>query len=270
MAEISITLKCCTRCNENKPATSEYFTPSKRGDLYSICKVCKSLDARERRTRNPEHCKEIAKRSRIKNRDKRNTQTKEWFAAHPDYRRNWDKENPDKCRQYKQATRKRYAEAIRKYNQNYYQQHKPTIRVRHQKWVELNRPLMRVNYNKRRASENNLPSHFRVDEWLKCLDYWGNRCAVCGRSADFWHIMAQEHWIPINDSRLDNPGTVAWNILPMCHSTQGVPDNDPGCNNSKWKHDPIDWLSRKLNKRDFEKKLLEINTYFEWVKSEAK
>lgn len=93
-------------------------------------------------------------------------------------------------------------------------------------------------------------------------EYFDGCCAICGRLPSFWHILAQEHWIPITDPRLDNPGTVVGNMLPMCHSRK---DGENGCNNSKSNKDPIVWLVEKFGKRKARRILERIEAYFEWV-----
>lgn len=274
MANDSIPLKQCSRkgiCLHPDgswlPATPEYFSPTKRGTLYSICKKCKSWDVKERRQKDPERAKQIATRSRIKHRDKRNANTRDWFARHPGYKREWERNNPEKVRVYKQRTRENHKAEISRYNSIYYQKNKPAIQKRHKDWQSNNRPLLTIKDANRRAKMRSLPSGLTKTDWGRCLEYWNGRCCVCGRLPDFWHIIVREHWIAVDDKRTDNPGNVVTNILPMCHSIEGVPSGDPGCNQSKWKHDPIDWLNRKLGKRKAAKKIAEIYAYFEWAKS---
>jgi len=138
-------------------------------------------------------------------------------------------------------------------------------RMRSRKWKHEHKALVNVDTIRRRATKRNLPSSFSVADWHRCLAYWNDRCAICGRPVGLWHTLAQEHWIPICDPRPDNPGTVVTNILPMCHARR---DGDGGCNNSKWRRDPIVWLNEKLGPRKAKRKLAEIETYFAWVSAQ--
>lgn len=268
----SIPLKICTRCKIAKPAISEYFSPQAKCEsgFYSQCKTCKNELAKERRKANPEHTKEINKRSREKHRDKRNQQTRVWFAKHPGYKRDWEKNHPEQVKQYKNTTRLRHSAEISIYNRNYHKTHIDGIHARHKKYREENRLLLRVKDHNRRAKEYGLPNSLTLEQWNECLKYWDNKCCICGRATDFWHIIAKEHWIPIADERDDNPGTVATNILPMCHSISGASPDDIGCNNNKWRHDPLKWLVGKYGKRKANKILKQIDKYFEWVANRDK
>lgn len=118
----------------------------------------------------------------------------------------------------------------------------------------------------RRARKHNLEGKLTTAQWKRCLQYWDHRCAVCGRQAGLWHVLAQEHWIAIADPRPDNPGDAAWNVLPMCHSKK---DGSGGCNNSKGKTDPLKWLYRWLPKKKADEVLKHIEAYFEWVKQQS-
>ena len=83
---------------------------------------------------------------------------------------------------------------------------------------------------------------------------------ICGRSADAECSIAADHWIPLSYKGTDNPGTVPWNILPLCHGIGG-------CNNHKCNRDPIEWLVEKLGEEAAMQKLAEIQAYFDLVKA---
>lgn len=93
--------------------------------------------------------------------------------------------------------------------------------------------------------------------------YWHGCCAICGRENSFWWIIIFDHWIPIADPRLDNPGTSFNNMVPMCHARKDAPTKTPCCNNSKGKKDPVIWIVDFLGKKKGLKKLKEIHTFFE-------
>ena len=63
-----------------------------------------------------------------------------------------------------------------------------------------------------------------------------------------------DHWIPLADAAC--PGTVAWNILPLC-------DGLTGCNNQKGAKNPKTWLYEKLGRTKGQKKLKEIQNFFD-------
>lgn len=108
---------------------------------------------------------------------------------------------------------------------------------------------------RRRARKAGLPNNLLPQEWRHCLEYFNHSCAVCGKSADFWTIIAQDHWIPI----AKGGGTTKHNIIPLCHSTK---DGEGGCNNSKSDAPPEEWLTRTFGKTKTRAILKRINAYF--------
>jgi len=118
-----------------------------------------------------------------------------------------------------------------------------------------------VNAARRYARTKNLPDNFTKQDWIFCLDYWGGCCAICGQSADFWHIIAIDHWIPLASPIC--PGTIPENIIPLCHSKEiGM----GGCNNSKHSQDPLEWLTKTLGEQKATQVLKRVKTYFELFK----
>jgi uncharacterized Zn ribbon protein len=105
-----------------------------------------------------------------------------------------------------------------------------------------------------------LPNLFTSQDWDRALEYWGYKCAICERPRGLWHTLAQDHWIPLTSPAC--PGTVASNILPLCHG-------EGGCNNSKGKKLPLAWLETHLGKRRASRKLEEIEAYFVWAHEHA-
>ena len=48
------TLKTCTKCNESKPATREFFGSTPKGNLRGSCRTCMNARSRSFAQRNPE------------------------------------------------------------------------------------------------------------------------------------------------------------------------------------------------------------------------
>jgi ribosomal protein L37AE/L43A len=107
--------------------------------------------------------------------------------------------------------------------------------------------------------KRSLPHTFTQQDWERALEYWGYRCAVCGRPRGLWHTLAADHWIPLTHQ--DCPGTVATNIIPLCHG-------EGGCNNSKGKKMPDAWLEERLGAKQGFQKGVEIDAYFLWLKDQ--
>lgn len=132
-------------------------------------------------------------------------------------------------------------------------------------WRVENRARLRgqnlIHANLRRARKLQLPANFTEMQWGRALEYFGYRCAVCGRPAGLWHFLAQDHWIPITSKRKDNPGTTALNVLPLCHG-------EGGCNSKKSNKEPEAWLDLEFGKRKAKRILKRVAAYFEWVRKQ--
>ncbi len=98
--------------------------------------------------------------------------------------------------------------------------------------------------------------------WARCLEYWHNCCAVCGRPASDEFRLVADHWIPFALGGWIVPS----NIVPLCHPKKG---SRGGCNLQKWQFTPEEFLMRKFGNEELvHKKLVEIQTYFRWVKEQ--
>jgi hypothetical protein len=131
--------------------------------------------------------------------------------------------------------------------------------------MEEKRALARLLRHARRTRMKGLPFAFTRTHELFMQNYWGHACAICGTPADFWHVIAWDHWIPVSDQTC--PGTVPFNILPLCHGRKGARtlSGPRACNNAKQARDPVVWLTERLGPRKAKAKLREIQHYFEAV-----
>lgn len=112
----------------------------------------------------------------------------------------------------------------------------------------------------RRARKRSLPAMFTMEERKFMLAYWGYACAICGNQEGFEWTIADDHVIPLADPHC--PGTVALNMLPLCHGVGG-------CNNTKSNKNLHIWLIAHYGKRKtimIEKK---ITIYFELVRQRS-
>lgn len=136
--------------------------------------------------------------------------------------------------------------------------------------AKLNRILKPEVYaaakGRRRAREYALPQQWNPSDVKRMLDYWNNRCCICGREPSPEYHLAQDHWIAISDPRPNNPGTVPWNMLPLCHASSGGTE---GCNNLKSSKDPIRWLNERYDFKKATEILVRIEAYFAWAKEQS-
>lgn len=265
MNDSTIPQKRCTTCQQFFPATSEYFTRSKstKDGLYTKCKKCKQAKNRDwwkdnakdisvrRKEAYPERREgriKYHKEWRTKNRDKYlakkradywadpeadQAKSRAWREAHPDWKKNYDKE--------------------------YFEKHKPKIQLYKQEWAANNRPRInekrrtqyaedphgrRLSGLKREARKRNLPDNFTVDDWQLCLSHFSG-CAVCGAQ----EVLQADHWIPLANAEC--LGTVPHNMVPLCKS----------CNFSKQDAPARQWLEWKYGGEEG-KRIFDKVTYF--------
>jgi hypothetical protein len=105
----------------------------------------------------------------------------------------------------------------------------------------------------RHTRQQSLPDTWTATQEAFMLTYWQHSCAVCGQQAGLLWILAFDHWIPL--SHPSCPGTIATNMLPLCHGITG-------CNNSKHARLPHPWLIQKFGKRKTAKIEKAIAAYF--------
>jgi hypothetical protein len=127
-------------------------------------------------------------------------------------------------------------------------------------WWKSNRTLTLVYAANRRARRAALPDTFTETEANFMLTYWHFCCAICGNQRGFFWSLAHDHWIPLASPQC--PGTIAENIIPLCHG-QG------GCNNSKADKDPVVWLKSRYSSHQVKRILAAIEAYFAVVRSRS-
>jgi len=130
-------------------------------------------------------------------------------------------------------------------------------RALNQRWDKANPEKTRNKVLRKRARRRGLPNTFTLAEQRFCRQYWQHACALCGREEGFQWILAFDHFIPLADPGC--PGTVATNMLVLCHG-------EGGCNNSKGGTDAQMWLQARFGKRKAQAILKEIDAYFHLVR----
>lgn len=203
------------------------------------------------KAKNQDRIKVYNREYRKANREQRNAYNRQWFDEHPGYQakhsRRWREKNPE----YREYNTIRYAS-----NPDHWRQY-------HREWSKRkyaeNPGKIRVRSHRRAARIRNLPNDFSAEDWQICLDYFGERCAVCGRPPGDGYTLAMDHWIPLTKGG----GTTADNMIPLC---QGV----GGCNNHKSARKPLEFLVRKLGQVKARQKLAEIEEYFTSARNRKK
>lgn len=156
------------------------------------------------------------------------------------------------------ALRRHYAnrEQANLKSRQYYQQNKERLKSasRHRFQVTMPNHKARAEASRRyRQRKRSFIATFTAAQWQACLEYFHHTCAYCGAQQDFWHVLEQEHVIPVTSGG----GYIAENIVPSCKA----------CNSSKHADAADTWLASKFSKRKAAEILARISAYFEWVKT---
>jgi hypothetical protein len=199
-------------------------------------------------------------------RECRNTWWNEWHAVNKAPQRALEAAERKKERARLKALlpppdkKPRNAEKHRMANAAYRLRHPERIpiieRKARSKYLAKHPELPRIGKQRYEARKRGLPDSFTEEQWHFALTYWQHCCAVCGSQESFWTTFAADHWIPLASPNC--PGTVATNIIPLCHGGRG-------CNNSKNASEPHAWLVKRLGARKAAKIEKAITTYFAQV-----
>lgn len=271
MAQPSVapTQKTCRECGETKPTTAfgkrrriciacrtAYTKAWKNGfrkgpqypiinDTHKVCSKCQTLKPLEdfRLLRGKER-KPGARRSECKACASRYNHT--YHATHADLRHQlW--QNYYDARHEKMLLRAKH----------YYYDNQEERMAYHQAWTKAHPEKANAHGRKRKTVKRGLPSTFTHEEQAFCRQYFHYACAICGKQEGFQWIISLDHWIPLKSS--DCPGTIATNMIPLCHGTGG-------CNNKKSCKAPFQWLTEQCGPRKAAQIRRKIDAYFAAVR----
>lgn len=254
--------KTCSACGKTKPLREFHKDKTKKDGHTSTCKECAIARSRKWNTDNRERQQERSRRYYQENKE-RIKQTVRRYVEN-----NRDKVLAAKRKYYKahrkqlQEYRRQNKEHRREVWNRWYQANKEHVREYRKRYTQNHLHEARVYKSIRKARKNELPDTLTNEQWLRALSYFEGCCAVCGRPLNgLFHDPAADHWIPLSYEGDDNPGTVALNIVPLCHG-------EGGCNNSKHNKMPDEWLRQTFGKRKAKATLKRIEEYFSWVQSQ--
>lgn len=238
------TFRVCTKCGQSKPLTTEYFQPRKEGKqgFNSQCRECRRKAAKDWPSQTSEKHK-ATKAARAKHPEvveRRNKRRRERYANDPEFkqylldgmkkRRDRD---PEKTKVRKHNEYQRHKARYKKWKRKYYLANRPKL-IKQAKGYKRNPITAKVSTQRRLARKRNLPDTLTKQQWLDCLAYFNNQCAVCGKPFSNENKPYMDHWIPLSDPNC--PGTVARNIIPLCGGSGG-------CNESKHDLNAVEWLN---------------------------
>lgn len=263
-----ISTKICTKCGSEYPATTEHFRKKKGGwlGLEARCRTCRNEEARHYPSAKSDK-KKLSKSLYSKRPDvieKRKKQKRDRYATDADFRQyiltdnnNRRNANPELTKLKKRDEYQRNKDRYRKTGRNNYLKNRDIYieRARQQKSDPI---AHAIRTQRRLARKRQLPDTLTKTQWLTCLEYFNNSCAVCGKQFNADCKAYMDHWIPLSDSMCK--GTVAENIVCLCGGKNG-------CNESKHNHDARKWLLDFYPATEAQQILDRVSKYFEEVRS---
>ena len=225
-----VPLKRCCICHIFQPWKNFPSDCTKPDGMCYSCKHCTSIKKRAAYQQNKEHRIAYDRAWKKRHRSRILLQRRARYWTNPEKKRReareWYENHKEKClehdRQYRAKNPVKRLLMYRAYNMLH--------KTERSAWWKSNRTRALVYAANRRARRAALPDTFTETEANFMLTYWHFCCAICGNQRGFFWSLAHDHWIPLASPQC--PGTIAENIIPLCHG-QG------GCNNSKADKDPV-------------------------------
>ena len=241
-------MKKCSKCREEKPATSQYFHKAKsnKDGLFGVCKVCRSEYAKKRREVKRESIDAYMDDWRKENKKHISEYNKKYYKLNIEYEiersREWRKQNKELHKTNSKNYYNQNKEYYKKYRELHKQKHSEYIKKYNKQYPEVSRKA----YNKRQAKKRKLPYTLNVKQWNDILNSFNHQCAYCGIDGK----LEQEHFIALSKGGEYTHN----NIIPSCRR----------CNASKSDRNFFEWyfeFEHYSKKR--EEKILEYLGYID-------
>jgi 5-methylcytosine-specific restriction endonuclease McrA len=208
-------LKRCSKCGEEKPATTEFFRPrpTAKDGLRNECRVCIAEYEKEYRATHAEKIAKVLSDYYQEHKEYLKHVNREWALNHPEvvrvYKQNYEMRNPDNNKRYYQENKDKVIAAQREYRKN----HPPS-------------PLkLKAGKQRRRARILGGGGSFTEQDELAQYDRQHGKCYWCGKKVGKkYHV---DHVQPLSRGGTNYPS----NIVIAC----------PTCNLSKSDKLPHEW-----------------------------
>lgn len=248
-------LNQCAKCRELKPREAFNRSSTRSSGLQAWCRDCykqysiqkKDVLREKRRQYRLANVDRLRERDRAYNAVHRETilaRHREYYAENVDRFHDYYVANAPKKREYNRRyyadNKHRLASHRRDLNRKYRVLKREYLSEQNRIYRTTNADLIRARNHRRYARLRGLEDTLTAQDWRAALQYFDGHCAVCGRPPGLWHTLSADHWVPLTSP--DCPGTVPWNIVPLCHGVDG-------CNNSKGNRNAREWLVEKFGKR---------------------
>lgn len=186
----------CTRCGEDKPATTEFFY--RNGPrLRRICKACRKPYHQERYRQDSDAVKARSRAWEIANPEAVLASRRRNAPANNRRAQKWQQENPERSRAWHRAARQKNPERYLEYVREWTRRH-----------PERNRTMRAEIAHRRRARMAGLPSE-DIDLVALLVEH-GRWCYLCEREISLVEMLEFDHVVPI----ARGGGHVVGNVRP--------------------------------------------------------
>jgi len=220
-------LKRCTKCNNEYPATLEYYHRhvSHRDGLRTICKTCTRKDIQNYAERNADAVRERRRQYRANNREILREKNRQYQIDNAEkeklrkakYRETHRELLRQKNRQYYSTNLEVRRSQNRKFSGAYYRNHAAERIAYSKQWRKMNPQKHKAAEHRRRAYKQNTPVDQRAFDEQAQLKHQKHRCYYCGGLLVKYHI---DHIIPLSRGGGDNPENKVL-ACPQCNQSKG-------------------------------------------------
>jgi len=266
------TTQTCSKCGNEYPFTTEYFywRSKAKGTLQRQCKGCVKQRTKDWNKDNREYVAEKNQERYHQNREQNRARARDYYQRNKEHIKTKTKAyaeaHKEETKAYHAARYTAKRDQMRAQMRENYKRNPQAYVDRAAKWVKDNperaQESARRREHRRRARELSVAIDFSPEDHRYMLDYFGHRCAVCGRTADLFTVLSVDHWMPISKGG----GTTRDNLVPLCHTKQGCSNGVVSCNGSKNNKLPDDWLAERYDKRKAKQIANRIQAYFDSLK----
>ncbi len=157
--------------------------------------------------------KEYGKKWRADNAEWVKERGEKYRLANPEYAKEYHKKHRAEICEKRREYHKQYDEEHRDVKRQYHEEHRAERAEYHKRWRTNNREKIRAIGGRRRARKLGVSEQFTDSEVEFVRVFWGNRCAVCGRTKEEeGRELAIDHWHPLSKG---NPLTMK-NAVLLC------------------------------------------------------
>lgn len=205
-----------TQSGKKKYCTDDCYKEARRRQARTPEQQARGARKKQRqRDCNPEHQREILRKSQEKHREKRYAETREWARNNREHRREYTRQyrvkNPNRSKEHAQ----------------YYQTHKEQISTRVSAYIKANPDVLQLKNARRRAFKKNAQGDWTREQFKELCEQVDWCCAYCFGKFD---KLTPDHIIPLSRGGSNDIS----NIIPACGP----------CNYSKQHKTPLEYLTR--------------------------